>query len=49
MTREFNARLEAAVRDNMEQWFWIHRRWKDGTGPLADRGADYLRELEDKA
>ena len=49
MTREFNARLEAAVRDNMEQWFWIHRRWKDGTGPLADRGADYLRELEEKA
>ena len=49
MTREFNARLEAAVRDNMEQWFWIHRRWKDGTGPLADRGAEYLRELEEKA
>ncbi len=49
MTREFNARLEAAVRDNMEQWFWIHRRWKDGTGFLADRGADYLRELDEKA
>lgn len=37
MLAEFNDRLERRVRDNMEQWFWIHRRWKDGTGPLADQ------------
>ncbi len=49
MTREFNARLEAAVRDHMDQWFWIHRRWKDGTGPLAERGAETLRAMQDKA
>lgn len=39
MTREFNARLEAQVRQHMGQWFWIHRRWKDGTGEMADLGA----------
>lgn len=49
MTREFNARLEAAVRENMGQWFWIHRRWKDGTGPLADRGAQTIRDIENQA
>jgi KDO2-lipid IV(A) lauroyltransferase len=49
MTREFNARLESVVRKNMDQWFWIHRRWKDGTGPLADRKARVVPEVEDKA
>jgi KDO2-lipid IV(A) lauroyltransferase len=28
MTQEVNDRLEAKVRANPEQWFWIHRRWK---------------------
>ena len=28
MTQAFNDRLEAQVRQNMGQWFWIHRRWK---------------------
>lgn len=28
MTQEFNDRLEALVREDMGQWFWIHRRWK---------------------
>lgn len=36
MTKEFNRRLEAMVRKHMAQWFWVHRRWKDGTGPLAE-------------
>jgi KDO2-lipid IV(A) lauroyltransferase len=49
MTREFNARLEAMIRQHMGQWFWIHRRWKDGTGPLADRGARHLAVLEGTA
>ena len=49
MTREFNARLEAMIRDHMEQWFWIHRRWKDGIGPMADRGARHLAVLEGTA
>ncbi|WP_135505951.1 lysophospholipid acyltransferase family protein [Roseovarius aestuariivivens] len=48
MTQEFNDRLEAQVRAHMDQWFWIHRRWKDGTGPLAEKGAAYLRSLEEK-
>ena len=39
MTRDFNARLETQVRTHMDQWFWIHRRWKDGTGDMADLGA----------
>lgn len=28
MTRALNASLEALVREHMDQWFWIHRRWK---------------------
>ncbi|MEM6577313.1 MAG: lysophospholipid acyltransferase family protein [Pseudomonadota bacterium] len=46
MTREFNARLEAAVREHMDQWFWIHKRWKHGTGFLAERGAKIIEEME---
>jgi len=49
MTREFNARLETMIRQHMGQWFWIHRRWKDGAGPLADRGARHLAVLEGSA
>jgi KDO2-lipid IV(A) lauroyltransferase len=49
MTREFNARLETMIRKHMDQWFWIHRRWKDGSGPLAERGAQQLAALEDQA
>ncbi|GAB4308101.1 MAG: lysophospholipid acyltransferase family protein [Roseovarius sp.] len=43
MTREFNRRLEARVRAAMDQWFWIHRRWKDGDNAF---GAMRARELE---
>lgn len=46
MTRAFNDRLEAVIRQDMGQWFWIHRRWKDGTGPLAERRAQVLADLE---
>jgi KDO2-lipid IV(A) lauroyltransferase len=28
MMIEINARLEAQIARNPEQWFWIHRRWK---------------------
>ena len=28
MTQALNDSLEAVVRQNMGQWFWIHRRWK---------------------
>ncbi|SLN41906.1 Phosphatidylinositol mannoside acyltransferase [Pseudoruegeria aquimaris] len=28
MTQAFNDRLETLVRENMDQWFWIHRRWE---------------------
>lgn len=28
MTQRYNDILEAQVRENMDQWFWIHRRWK---------------------
>lgn len=34
MTQQINDGLEALVRDHMDQWFWIHRRWK----PWLDRG-----------
>ena len=29
MTQELNSSLEARVRAHPEQWYWIHRRWKD--------------------
>lgn len=29
MTQTVNDGLEALVRENMHQWFWIHRRWKN--------------------
>jgi KDO2-lipid IV(A) lauroyltransferase len=28
MSQAINDGLEALVRDHMEQWFWVHRRWK---------------------
>ena len=28
MTQAVNDGLETLVRENMHQWFWIHRRWK---------------------
>jgi KDO2-lipid IV(A) lauroyltransferase len=28
MMQEFNDRFEARVRQNMDQFFWIHKRWK---------------------
>ena len=28
MTQALNDSLEALVREHMDQWFWIHRRWK---------------------
>ncbi|UXX82751.1 lysophospholipid acyltransferase family protein [Roseovarius pelagicus] len=46
MTQEFNDRLEAQVRAHMDQWFWIHRRWKDGTGVMAERGAERIAEMQ---
>jgi Kdo2-lipid IVA lauroyltransferase/acyltransferase len=41
MTQFLNDDLEAMVRDHMEQWFWIHRRWK----PWFDLGV----QPEDKS
>ena len=29
MSQRFNDIFEAKVRGRMDQWFWIHRRWKD--------------------
>jgi KDO2-lipid IV(A) lauroyltransferase len=31
MTQSLNDNLEARVRLNPDQWFWIHRRWKPAT------------------
>ncbi|SPH17590.1 Lipid A biosynthesis lauroyltransferase [Defluviimonas aquaemixtae] len=30
MTQAINDSLEGQVRAHMDQWFWIHRRWKPG-------------------
>lgn len=47
MTQQFNDRLEAQVRAHMDQWFWIHRRWKDGSGPLHDKRAQALAKMQE--
>lgn len=36
MTQALNDSLEARVRDHMDQWNWMHRRWK--AGPDRDPG-----------
>jgi KDO2-lipid IV(A) lauroyltransferase len=28
MMQRYNDTVEKIVRDHMDQWFWIHRRWK---------------------
>lgn len=33
MTQRLNDSLEAQVRAHMDQWFWIHRRWKVPQNP----------------
>ena len=34
MMQRYNDVVEAIARENIEQWFWIHRRWKQlETGP----------------
>jgi Kdo2-lipid IVA lauroyltransferase/acyltransferase len=35
MTQALNDSLEALVRRNLDQWFWIHRRWKARRKPRA--------------
>ncbi|MCZ4353766.1 lysophospholipid acyltransferase family protein [Roseovarius aestuarii] len=49
MTQDFNDRLEVMVRKHMDQWFWVHRRWKDGTGGMADRGAARVAAMQDRS
>jgi KDO2-lipid IV(A) lauroyltransferase len=46
MMRDYNRRLEAMVRANMDQWFWIHRRWKDGANALGQKRARELETME---
>ncbi len=32
-TQALNDSLEALVREHLDQWFWIHRRWKAAPRP----------------
>ena len=36
-TRAYNAALELAIVRHPEQWWWVHRRWKNS--PAPKRGA----------
>jgi KDO2-lipid IV(A) lauroyltransferase len=33
LTRRLTDRIEAAVRRHPEQWFWVHKRWKNQPRP----------------
>ena len=40
MMQAVNDNLETLVRSHMDQWFWVHRRWKPGRArPPADPSA----------
>ncbi len=39
ITRDINAALEAAVRKDPANWFWVHRRWKPQSRQQAARTA----------
>ena len=39
MTQQLNRSLEARVRAHPEQWYWIHRRWKDTADSAVADGA----------
>ncbi len=39
MTQAINDSLEAEVRRHMDQWFWIHRRWKPDREDEGDQRA----------
>jgi KDO2-lipid IV(A) lauroyltransferase len=43
LTREWNAALEAIIRQHPEQWPWFHDRWKTTPDDVAERA---LRELQ---
>lgn len=45
MMQAVNDDLETLVRDHMEQWFWIHRRWK----PYLPERAEKVAAMADKA
>ena len=32
MTQAYNDVVERLARQHLDQWFWIHRRWKPGRG-----------------
>lgn len=36
LTAAITARIEAAVRRHPEQWFWIHRRWRNQPKPDSE-------------
>lgn len=39
MTTEMTRRLEARVKADPGQWFWVHNRWKDRRGVIAAAAA----------
>ncbi|MDX1576922.1 MAG: lysophospholipid acyltransferase family protein [Gemmatimonadota bacterium] len=38
LTRRWSGALEAAIRQRPAQYYWFHRRWKDGPPSAADGG-----------
>jgi KDO2-lipid IV(A) lauroyltransferase len=38
-TQQYQAAIEAMVREKPEQWLWIHRRWKTSREPLNEATA----------
>lgn len=47
MTQALNDSLETLARDHMDQWFWIHRRWKGGQRLEAKQQAQDSLDAEE--
>ena len=45
ITRDLNAALEAAIRRDPENWFWVHRRWKPASKWQMETVAADVRRL----
>jgi Kdo2-lipid IVA lauroyltransferase/acyltransferase len=47
LTRQFNAALEAQIRENPAEWVWWHRRWRRAPVAHLDLDRDFQYTVQD--